>query len=239
MTLRVCATASLPHAMKAEERTRVCAALSRLGEQGDYVMQSHAALHIEGSLGAGDLIWDFELADEDALSRLEARLTEAGWSALFETAESADQAPLAALSRVEAWRVEAGDSHVPLPDLVGIKRTNLVRVRESAAKSSVEQWLREVIALPDHVPAIRNWSLARVHPIGPTTPRVCWTHAWEQEFETLEGLVMDYMMSPYHWGWLDGWYDPEMAHSIVEPDLAHLYCEASGNVLSWTERQGR
>ncbi len=84
------------------------------------------------------------------------------------------------------------------------------------------------------MPAIRNWSLSRVVDfVGDAPPRK-WTHAWEQDFETLEGLTQDYMMSPYHWGYLDGWYDPEMPWSIIEPELANLFCEARQSVLCWT-----
>ncbi|MCR9095057.1 MAG: hypothetical protein NXI30_12635 [bacterium] len=43
------------------------------------------------------------------------------------------------------------------------------------------------------------------------------------------------MASPYHWWYLDGWYDVEMPQCIMDPDPAHLYCQASENVLSWTE----
>ncbi|MBW2362241.1 MAG: hypothetical protein JRG84_15160 [Deltaproteobacteria bacterium] len=120
----------------------------------------------------------------------------------------------------------------------GIKRTNLVRIRPGSPSSAVSQWCREVPLLADHVPAIRNWSLSRVVGfVGDPAP-VAWTHAWEQDFETIEGLHEDYMLSPYHWGHLDGWYDPEMPWSIVEPELAHLFCPASESVLCWPDGVG-
>ena len=76
--------------------------------------------------------------------------------------------------------------------------------------------------------------MSHVREVIGDSPPVAWTHAWEQDFETLEGLTEDYMMSPYHWGHLDGWYDPEMPWSIIEPELVHLFCAAQQSVLSWT-----
>lgn len=231
MTVRVCATASLPAEASSADRAAVCEALTRLTEFVPEISHAHAGLHLEGSLGAGDLTWDFAAADPDALERLGRRLDDDGWEGLFGASAVADAERLRLLSNVEAWRIEPLDDHVPRDGLAGIKRTNLVRVLDSASPEDVRTWSRDVVALADHVPAIRNWSLARTHPFGPSNPRVAWTHAWEQEFETLEGLLEDYMASSYHWGWLDGWYDPEMPQCIMDPDLAHLYYPAATSVL--------
>lgn len=234
MSLRICATAAMPADASAVVRAAACEALGRLSEAVPEIAHSHASAHLEGSLGAGDLTWDFSVAAGEDARGLENRLGQGGWAELFAASAPEDRDVLGALSRIEAWRIEPLASHVPRADLVGIKRTNLVRVAAHATPESVAQWSREVVQLADNVPAIRNWSFARTHAFGPCRPRIAWTHAWEQEFETLEGLVEDYMASPYHWGWLDGWYDPEIPFCIVEPDLAHLYGRARRNVLGWT-----
>jgi hypothetical protein len=234
MTQRIVATATLPGSLPPGNRARVCEALGALAEAVPELSHSHAGLHIEGSVGGGDLTWDLAVPDEGALDALSRRLDSGGWAGVFTAAAPADREALASIGPIEAWRVESVGSSVPHPELVGIKRTNLVRVLDTAAEDAVARWTREVAFLADCVPAIRNWSLARVRAIGPTKPRVRWTHAWEQEFEGLEGLLEDYMASPYHWGYLDGWYDAEVPFSIMDPALAHLYCPATQNVLSWT-----
>lgn len=235
MTVRICATASLPPELRAEAREGVCQALAGLADAVAEISHAHAAPHLEGSLGAGDLTWDFAVPDATALGRLRDRVETEGWRGLFDAAPPAHAERLGRLSNLEAWRIEPIAQHVTRDDLRGIKRTNLVRVLDAARPEEVGRWSRDVMAFPDHVPAIRNWSLARTHAFGPSRPRVAWTHAWEQEFETLEGLAEDYMASPYHWGYLDGWYDPEMPHCIMDPDLAHLFCDATKNVLGWTK----
>lgn len=233
MTTRIVATAALESGVEAGEGAACCDALERLRESLPELSRSHASLHLEGSLGAGDLIWDFALSpDASALGELRARLDRDGWAGIFAGADSNDRAALARLAAIEAWVVEPVDSNVARPELVGIKRTNFVRVLDSATVEAVSRWSRECVVLAERVPAIRNWSFGRVTALGPTSPRVRWTHVWEQEFEVLEGLLEDYMASPYHWGFLDGWYDPEMPHCIMDPDLAHLYCVATQPVLS-------
>jgi hypothetical protein len=107
-----------------------------------------------------------------------------------------------------------------------VKRTLLLRVEAEAPAARVARFERELAAMPDHVLAIRNWHLARVH-----DPRGHWTHVWVQEFERLEGLLVDYMIDPYHWAYVDRWFDPESSERVVAPDFAHVACALPQSVL--------
>ena len=109
-----------------------------------------------------------------------------------------------------------------------IKRTLLLRVEPHAPANSVAAFERDLMAMPDHIPAIINWALSRV--VGPSG--TWWTHCWEQEYHTLDGLKVDYMMSPHHWGLIDGWFDPEMPRQIVDLELAHVYHATNRSVLA-------
>ena len=234
MSVRVCATVSLAAeagpALAERARSSLAASAGAVRE----LERAHAGLHLEGSLGAGDLTWDFEVAGEEALSALRERF--ASGTALVAEALAREPDVRDAVAALEAWIVVPLASRVARPDVSGIKRSNFVRVRGDAAPEAVAQWCREVPGLAERVPAIRNWSLARVRPLFEDPPRVAWTHLWEQDFETLAGLQEDYMASPYHWGFLDGWYDAEVPKCIMDPDLAHLYCPSTESVLAWTTR---
>ena len=121
------------------------------------------------------------------------------------------------------------DGSLADPDFAGeIKRTLLLRVEPDASADSVAAFERDLMAMPDHIPAIVNWALSRV--VGPSGTR--WTHCWEQEYYTLDGLKVDYMMSPHHWGLIDGWFDPEMPRQIVDLELAHVYHPTDRSVLA-------
>ena len=56
---------------------------------------------------------------------------------------------------------------------------------------------------------------------------------WEQEYADVSGLEVDYMMHPYHWGLVDGWFDPECPQRIVDLRVAHVYCPAAETILGW------
>ena len=107
-----------------------------------------------------------------------------------------------------------------------ILRTLLLTVEPSVDWPTVERFERDVARMPEHIPSIVNWRLSRVRGQGP------WTHAWEQEFRFVEDLRVDYLASPYHWGWVDRWFDPEQPSAIVAPALAHVFCAARQSVLA-------
>jgi hypothetical protein len=41
------------------------------------------------------------------------------------------------------------------------------------------------------------------------------------------------MVNPYHWGYVDTWFDPESPHRVVAPGVAHVYCSAATTILGW------
>lgn len=133
------------------------------------------------------------------------------------------------VAHVDLVELELIDGSLADPEFSGeIKRTLLLRVEPDAPAESVAAFERDLMAMPDHIPAIVNWTLSRV--AGPSSTR--WTHSWEQEYYTLDGLKVDYMMSPHHWGLIDGWFDPEMPRQIVDLELAHVYHATDRSVLA-------
>jgi hypothetical protein len=193
------------------ETTQIADALARAGLAARGALRSHAALHLPGSIGGGDLTWDV----------------------LFESAALAAAEPaLGALGRVDrAPRRRAGrPDRAPRGDARARWHQAHAALARLAARGSarIAAFERDMLELPRYVPAIRNWSFARASGRA-------WTHVWEQEFETVEGLTEDYMLSPYHWGLVDGWFDVECPQCVVEPRLAHVYGTASESVLAWDE----
>ena len=213
----------------------VAALVTRLASCADAVdglERSHAGLHGPGSQGGGDLTWDLLFRDEAACRAFCARASAAPGVGLLAALGDgfADLAP--AVASADAVVLDRIAAHVGRPGLVGVKRTLLLRVRPEAPADRLDRFERDTLGLPRAVPAIRNWCLSRVHrEPSPTGSR--WTHVWEQEFDGEEALQVDYMASPYHWGHVDAWFDPEHPTCIVDPWLAHTWCRASESVLSW------
>ena len=47
---------------------------------------------------------------------------------------------------------------------------------------------------------------------------------WEQGYDMLEDLTVDYMRHPCHWGQVDRWFDPEHPDWLIDPGLVHAFC---------------
>lgn len=156
-----------------------------------------------GSLGDGNAMWDVVA---DVLPPLTDREVEA--------------VDIVALAPVAS-------AHVPLEG-TRVKRTLLLRVKPETPPDVTASFERCLAAMPRHIPAIKSWALSRVDQrLRPSH----WTHVWEQEYATIEGLRVDYMRSPYHWAGVDRWFDAEMPDAIVEDRLVHVFYMTDRSVL--------
>lgn len=178
------------------------------------VRHSHVGVDLTGSWGSLGLTWDALLSDDAPPVSAQLQGLDTG--------------------TVDAVRFRPLRRAIAEPGIRGgIKRTLLLRVKPDSPASVVEHFERDLIAMPAHIPAIRNWSLSR---IDAGLQASTWTHAWEQEYRTAEGLLQDYQGSPYHWGWVERWFDPEVPGHIVGIALAHLFKAAESSILAWDEK---
>jgi hypothetical protein len=135
-------------------------------------------------------------------------------------------------THVEAVRYMQGAVTIREPGLTdGIHRSLLVRVDPATDPVLVEQFERELAAMPSFIDAIRNSSLSRIDTmhasLGPE-----YTHVWEQEFATLDGLTGPYMQHAYHWSVIDPWFDVQAPVHIVDPVLIHSSCDLHRSILT-------
>jgi hypothetical protein len=117
--------------------------------------------------------------------------------------------------------------HVPFSG-PRVKRTFLFRVHPGTPSRIQEQFEAELAEMPRYIDTIQSWSLGRIDDVtGPSL----WTHVWEQEFASLEGLNGEYTTNAYHWAGIDRWFDAEIPGAIVDRRLAQWLYEAPGPVL--------
>ncbi|RQR32979.1 Dabb family protein [Burkholderia sp. Bp9142] len=109
----------------------------------------------------------------------------------------------------------------------GIWRTLMLRVRPEAAEAQVRDLERELLRMPAFMPGIRNWRLSRI-----VTPGA-WTHAWQQEFARVDDLLGEYLLHPYHWGWVDRRFDAESPDWTVDA-ISHAFCPLASSLLADT-----
>lgn len=110
-----------------------------------------------------------------------------------------------------------------------IYRTLLLRVVPDTRDDTIARFEDDVRLLPRYVPAITGWQLSRIESaIGSSD----WTHVFEQEFRSLEGLTGPYLMHPVHWAYVDRWFDPECPDAIVRERVCHSFCQCDSAVLT-------
>jgi hypothetical protein len=165
--------------------------------------------NLEGSWGAGDFTLDLCFA---------SNAFQAG------TAASLAQLPgVARVDRVAYERLGGGQRAVGLQG--GIWRTLMFRVRPQQYPGHVESLERDLLRMPAYMAGIRNWQLSRV------CSNSSWTHVWQQEFAGVDDLQGEYLAHPFHWGWVDRWFDPEFPEWTVEA-IAHAFCPLATSLLT-------
>ena len=185
----------------------VSAALAGLG--------AATAPTMPGVFNGGDLIAHFDFADEDAyrdaLPAIDAVLAGSG------------------VVRFDGAFYRHGRHGVGEPGLAtGVYRALLLSVDRPVATDVLHRFEAETVRMPHYIPAIRNWRLSRV--IEPRGERR-WTHVWEQEYASIDGLMGPYMLHPYHWAHIDRWFDPECPDWMIDTRLCHSFCAFGRTVL--------
>lgn len=135
-------------------------------------------------------------------------------------------------AHVETAHYRQGPVRLREPGLrSALHRTLLLRVDPAAGPGDVEALEHALADMPRYIDAIRNSSLSRVDRV--TAPRgPVWTHVWEQEFRDLDGLTGPYMRHPYHWSYVDTWFDPQSPNHLVGRPLVHSACPVRSSILA-------
>ncbi|MDN7893088.1 Dabb family protein [Burkholderia cepacia] len=166
----------------------------------------------DGSWGAGDYTLDV-LRDDSAANG---------------TADFAALAQLPGIVRIDGAVCRAIGGGLREPALRdGVWRTLMLRVRPQAGATQVAALERELLRMPAFMPGIRNWRLSRIATPG------AWTHVWQQEFAHVGDLLGEYLMHPYHWGWIDRRFDAESPDWTVDA-ISHAFCPLASSLLAET-----
>ncbi|WP_333973581.1 Dabb family protein [Burkholderia cepacia] len=166
----------------------------------------------DGSWGAGDYTLDV-LRDESATDG---------------TTDFAALAQLPGIVRIDGAVCRAIGGGLREPALRdGVWRTLMLRVRPQVGAAQVAALERELLRMPAYMPGIRNWRLSRIATPG------AWTHVWQQEFARVGDLLGEYLMHPYHWGWVDRRFDAESPDWTVDA-ISHAFCPLASSLLAET-----
>jgi len=176
------------------------------------------ARNSEGSFGAGDFTWDADFID--AAARADAAHSDY---------QKAVLQPLLAKTIEREWRMGAqligGGLRAPALQNC-IVRTAYFRLLPNAPEAVAAQLEAALLQMPAYMPGMTNWRLSRALDGE-------WTYIWEQEYARLDDLLGEYMVHPFHWAYIDPWFDPEFSRQIIATQLSHAFCPAADSVLAW------
>ncbi|MFO0688109.1 MAG: Dabb family protein [Myxococcota bacterium] len=219
----------LPKTASAAEVKAVETCLAEAGPALPGIEGAWVAANLVADYGAGHLTWDLRFPDRTTATAARASTT---WR---ERIAPMLERSCASWTALGLETVGAGLARPGLKE--GIKRTALFRALPGIEPARLDRWERDLLEMPAHVPAIVNWRLSRAIPLDWSKSAVpAWTHVWEQEYEQLEGLTVDYMVHPHHWAHVDRWFDPESGSQIIDTALCHAFSPMAGAVLTGDAR---
>ncbi len=186
-------------------REAACSEISSAARRSEDVSLSLLQPTLAGVFNGGDLI--LHLQSDSANAALAMR----------------DTKKISGVQSVESVTYEGGNAGRSGEGLTrGVYRVLLLSIKEGAPTERVAQFEKELFQMPEYISAIRAWQLSRVSEASGSRK---WTHVWEQEFSDIDGLMGPYMAHPYHWGYIDRWFDPEHQDHIVDTHLCHTFCD--------------
>jgi len=201
---------------------KVIDALNSAASDRVHIVRSILEPTLPNTSNGGNYIWHLQFPEEAAYR---------AWKEDSAGGKKADAAlgDRALVHQVDSMAYAGGRVGTKRPLDHGVYRLLVLSVNRAASEVAVAQFDSETYEMGLYIPSILNWQLSRV--VESSGARR-WTHVWEQEFENLDGLLRTYMLHPYHWGWINRWYDPECTEHMIDNYLCHSFCNFTGQVIA-------
>jgi hypothetical protein len=199
-----------------EDHKELVALLERAGSELPGVQLESLATNFVADFGAGHHTWDLVYPDR---ATADTARSSAYWR---EEVLPALDRHCRARSALGLETVAAGARAPGLTD--GVKRTALFRLLPGVSAETRERFELDTLEMAAQITAIRNWRLSRAVPLDwDASDGEPWSYVWEQEYATLDGLTVDYMVHPHHWAHVDRWFDVESGDQVVDTALCHAF----------------
>lgn len=206
------------------ERTAFAAQLELAGTELPGIVTAALGQNFVPEHGAGHYTWDLVFPDR---ATADAARASAFWG---KELLPALERHCRARSALGLETIGAGARAPALAN--GIKRTALFRLLPGVTPERQARFASDTLEMAAHIPAILNWRLSRAVALDWDAPDCTpWSFVWEQEYATLDGLNVDYMVHPHHWAHVDRWFDPESGVQAVDTALCHAFSPLGASVI--------
>jgi hypothetical protein len=206
----------------ASDRQRLVDTLQTAARGNPRIKRAMLQPTLPGVANGGDYIWHVQFANEaDYRAVIEHR----SWRDGIDRALGAEP-----VAHVDSAAYTAGAGVVAERGIKGgVYRTLFTAIRPAAPVEKIVQFETEMCEMPRYITAIRNWGFSRV--VEASGARQ-WAHVWEQDYRDVDGLTGPYMMHPFHWAFIDRWYDHESHDWIVDGRICHTFCAFQDSVIA-------
>lgn len=172
------------------------------------------AIPHQGGSNDGNITCELGFKDQD---EYQAAKEGEGWAALRAILDDPQQVAL-----VEFGAYDAGVTGINNPDAVDCVHRVLMFADQEMAKPEDVARLDALFAhFADYVP-ILNWRVATcVESSGSRD----WKHIWEQDFQSYDIFVGQYMFTPFHPTYVDTYFDTECPNWTADPFLCTTTCD--------------
>ncbi len=86
-----------------------------------------------------------------------------------------------------------------------------------------------IVRFPDYVPGMVNCKIAKV---VESSGSMEWNYAFDVDFEQPDDYFGWYLHTPYHWAYIDRYFEPSSSEFFVDPHLCSVYCPSDSAFLS-------
>lgn len=168
----------------------------------------------EGGSNDGDAVCKLGFKDRDEYENAKSG---SGWSALRAVLDD-----VGLVSNVEFGAYDAGSCGIDNPDAKNCVHRVLMFADQERAKPEDVAMLDTLFThFHEYVPML-NW---RVAAIVESSGSRDWSHIWEQDFESYDIFVGQYMFTPFHPTYVDTYFDTECHNWTADTFLCTMTCD--------------
>lgn len=168
---------------------------------------------LEPPMPGGDYFCELGFKDEAAYAA--AKLTQE-WQALQSLLDDTQT-----VGRYEFVAYGEGDFRFQETEHSTCHRVLIFSLIEDADPKMIEKMEAFTCGMVDFVPGLRNCKLAKVIE---STGSFDWAYAFECDFDEPGSFLGKYMTTPYHFTYVDKFFEPACNEWIVDPGLCTPYC---------------
>lgn len=111
----------------------------------------------------------------------------------------------------------------------GCHRLLIFHILPDVPEERIRKMKENIVRFPDYVPGMVSCKIAKV---VESSGSMDWNCAFDVDFELPGDYLGWYLHSPYHWAYIDRYFEPSSCDFCIDPHLCSVYCQSDSSFLS-------